>query len=98
MGLWLPAHALACHHGDTVLASRVGVQTLFITPDSLWENGYIESFNGRLRNELLDLELFDALWEAKVLVERSRQTYYRIRPHSAAIFHVSVLSPYLEIS
>jgi putative transposase len=63
--------------------SRVGVQTLFITPGSPWENGYIESFNGRLRTEPLDLELFDALWEVKVLVERWRQTYNRIRPHSA---------------
>ena len=63
--------------------SRVGVQTLFITPGSPWENGYIESFNGRLRNELLDLELFDTLWEVNVLVERWRQTYNRIRPHSA---------------
>ena len=58
--------------------NRVGVQTLFITPGSPWENGYIESVNGRLRNELLDLELFDPLWEVKVLVERWRQTYNRI--------------------
>lgn len=63
--------------------SRVGVQTLFITPGSPWENGYIESFNGKLRDELLDRELFDTLWEVKVLVERWRQTYNRIRPHSA---------------
>jgi transposase InsO family protein len=62
---------------------RVGVQTLFITPGSPWENGYIESFNGKLRDELLDRELFDTLWEVKVLVERWRQTYNRIRPHSA---------------
>ena len=63
--------------------ARVGVQTLFITPGSPWENGYIESFNGKLRDELLDRELFDTLWEVKVLVERWRQTYNRIRPHSA---------------
>ena len=62
---------------------RVGVQTLFITPGSPWENGYIESFNGRLRDELLNRELFDTLWEVQVLVERWRQTYNRIRPHSA---------------
>jgi len=62
---------------------RVGVQTLFITPGSPWENGYIESFNGKLRDELLDRELFDTLWEVQVLVERWRQTYNRIRPHSA---------------
>jgi len=62
---------------------RVGVQTLFITPGSPWENGYIESFNGKLRDELLDRELFATLWEVQVLVERWRQTYNRIRPHSA---------------
>jgi putative transposase len=56
---------------------------LFITPGRLWENGYIESFNGKLRDELVDRELFDTLWEVKVLVERWRQTYNRIRPHSA---------------
>jgi len=62
---------------------RVGVQTLFITPGSPWENGYIESFNGRLRDELLNRELFDTLWEVQVLVERWRRIYNRIRPHSA---------------
>jgi len=49
---------------------RVKVQTLFIEPGSPWENGYIESFNGKLRDELLNGELFDTLLEAKVLVER----------------------------
>ena len=62
---------------------RVGVQTLFIAPGSPWENGDIERFNGKLRDELLDRELFETLWEVKVLVERWRQTYNRIRPHSA---------------
>ena len=63
--------------------SRIGVQTRFITPGIPWENGYIESFNGKLRDELLDREPFDTLWEVKVLMERWRQTYNRIRPHSA---------------
>jgi transposase InsO family protein len=54
---------------------------------SAWENGYIESFNGKLRGELLDRELFDTLWEVKVLVERWRKTYNRIRPHSALGYH-----------
>ena len=63
--------------------ARVGGQTVFITPGSPWENGYIESFNGRLRDELLDRELFDTFWEVKVVVERWRQTYNGIRPHSA---------------
>jgi putative transposase len=62
---------------------RVGVDTLFITPGSPWENGYIESFNGKLRDELLDREIFYTLGEAKVLIERWRQEYNRFRPHSA---------------
>jgi putative transposase len=56
---------------------------LFITPGSPWGNGYIESFNGKLRDELVNRELFDTLWEVKVLVERWRQTYNLIRPHSS---------------
>ena len=62
---------------------RVGVNTLFIEPGSPWENGYIESFNGKFRNELLDREIFDTLYEAKVLIERWRIHYNTIRPHSA---------------
>ena len=48
----------------------VGATTLFITPGSPWENGYVESFNGKLRDELLDRELFDTLWEVQVLTEQ----------------------------
>ena len=44
----------------------VGVRTLYIEPGSPWENGYVESFNGKLRDELLNVEVFDTLWEAKV--------------------------------
>ncbi len=62
---------------------RVEVKTLFIEPGSPWENGYNESFNGTLRYELLDVELFDTLLEAKVLVERWRREYNTIRPHSS---------------
>ena len=60
-----------------------GVQTLYIEPGSPWENGYIESFNGKLRDELLNLEIFDTLFEAKTLVERWRRIYNTIRPHSS---------------
>ena len=49
---------------------RIGVKTLFIGPDSPWENGCMESFNGKLRDEFLDREIFDRLLEAKVLTER----------------------------
>ena len=63
--------------------AKVGVKTLFIEPGSPWENGYVESFNGKLRDELLDREIFYTLREAKVLIERWRQHYNRIRPHSS---------------
>jgi transposase InsO family protein len=62
---------------------RVAVQTLFIEPGSPWENGYNESFNGKLRDELLAREIFYTLREAQVLVERWRRQYNRVRPHSA---------------
>jgi transposase InsO family protein len=62
---------------------RVGVKTLFIAPGSPWENGYIESFNGKLRDELLERKIFYTLCEAKVLIERWRQEYNTIRPHSS---------------
>lgn len=62
---------------------RVGVKTLFIEPGSPWENGYVESFNGRLRDELLNGELFYTLKEAKVLIEQWRVHYNTVRPHSA---------------
>ena len=61
----------------------LGVTTLYITPGSPWENGYIESFNGKLRDEVLNVEIFDTLYEAKVLIERWRQHYNQIRPHSS---------------
>ena len=60
-----------------------GVTTLYIEPGSPWENGYIESFNGKLRDEMLDREAFDTLLEAKVLIERWRVLYNTIRPHSS---------------
>lgn len=59
------------------------VQTAFIEPGSPWENGYNESFNGKLHDELLNGEIFDTLLEAKVLIERWRRGYNTIRPHSA---------------
>jgi transposase InsO family protein len=62
---------------------RLGVKTLFIEPGSPWENGYIESFNGKMRDELLNGEIFDTILEAKVVTERWRKTYNTIRPHSS---------------
>jgi putative transposase len=63
--------------------SELGTRTLFIEPGSPWENGYIESFNGKLRNELLDREILHTLQEAQVLIERWRNQYNRRRSHSS---------------
>ena len=61
----------------------VGARTLYIEPGSLWENGYVESFNGKLRDELLNREVFYTLLEVQVLTEQYRQTYNRIRPYGS---------------
>ena len=63
--------------------NRLGVKPLFIELGSPWENGYIESFNGKLRDELLNREIFTTLLEAKVLIENWRREYNQIRPHSS---------------
>jgi len=62
---------------------KLGVKTLYIEPGSPWENGYIESFNGKMRDELLNIEIFDTLKEAQVLCEWWRQGYNTVRPHSS---------------
>jgi len=59
------------------------VITLFIEPGSPWENGYIESFNGKMRDELLAGEIFYSLKEAQVLIEMCRMGYNTVRPHSS---------------
>ncbi len=59
------------------------VKTLFIEPGNPWEKGYIESFNGKLRDELLNREIFTTLIEAKMLIEQWRWEYNHVRPHSA---------------
>jgi transposase InsO family protein len=63
--------------------NRLGVSTLFIERGSPWENGYIESFNGKLRDELLNREIFTTLAEARILIEGWRKEYNQERPHSA---------------
>jgi len=62
---------------------KLKVQTAYIHPGSPWENGYNESFNGRLRDELLNLELFYTLKEAQIIIEQWRIHYNHIRPHSS---------------
>jgi len=61
----------------------LGVTTLFIEPGSPWENGYIESFNGKLRDELLNGEIFYTLKEAQILIANWRRLYNGLRPHSS---------------
>ena len=58
-------------------------ESLHIEPGSPWENGYVESFNGKLRDELLNREVFDTLRETWILVERYREIYNRVRPRSS---------------
>lgn len=65
---------------------KVGVKTLYIEPGSPWENGYVESFNGKLRDELLSGEIFYTLQEAKVLIEMWRKHYNTLRPHSSLVY------------
>ena len=62
---------------------RLEVSTKFIEPGSPWENGYIESFNGKMRDELLNGELFDTIFEASTLIEHWKREYNTIRPHSS---------------
>jgi len=62
---------------------RVGVKTLYIEPGAPWENGYIESFNGKLRDELLNGEIFFTLDEARAVIEAWRREYNHVRPHSS---------------
>jgi len=62
---------------------KLGTRTLYIEPGSPWENGYCESFNGKLRDEFLNGEIFYSLKEAQILTERWRVEYNTERPHSA---------------
>ena len=85
----LPVH-LRSDNGPEFTAKAVrewlekfGVKNLFIEPGSPWENGYNESFNGKLRDELLNGEIFTSLKEAQILTERWRREYNEFRPHSA---------------
>jgi transposase InsO family protein len=63
--------------------AAVGAKTAYITPGSPWENGFIESFNARLRDELLDGEIFYSLAEAKIVIESWRRHYNTVRPHGS---------------
>ena len=85
----VPAHVRSDQGPECVAAAvqgwiaGVGAATAYIEKASPWENGYVESFNGKLRDELLNGEVFSTLREAQVLIEEWRQHYNRVRPHSS---------------
>ena len=83
----IPVH-IRSDNGPEFIAKRIRdwleklqVRPLYIEPGSPWENGYIESFNGKMRDELLNLEIFYSLQEAQILIEMWRRHYNTIRPH-----------------
>jgi len=85
----IPKH-IRSDNGPEFIAKRLvkwleglEVGPLFIQPGSPWENGYVESFNGKMRDQFLNGEIFHSLFEAKVLIERWRVHYNTIRPHSS---------------
>ena len=85
----VPAHIRSDNGPEFVAAAvqewiaAVGAKTAYIAPGSPWENGYIESFNARLRDELLDGEIFYTLREAQIVIESWRRHYNTIRPHAS---------------
>jgi putative transposase len=84
-----PAHIRSDQGPEFVAAAvkgwieSVGAKTAYIEKASPWQNGYVESFNGKLRDELLNGEVFNTLREAQVLIEEWRRHYNRVRPHSS---------------
>jgi len=89
MSKGIPEH-VRCDNGPEMVAkalrerlAQLGTKPLYIEPGSPWENGYCESFNGKLRDECLKLEIFYSLKEAQVVIGTWRDHYNRVRPHSA---------------
>ena len=85
----IPAHIRSDNGPEFVAAAvrgwiaAVGARTAYIEPGSPWENGYVESFNGKLRDELLNGEIFYSLKEAQIMIETWRRHYNAVRPHSS---------------
>jgi len=85
----VPEHIRSDNGPEFVAASvrqwiaAVGASTAYIAPGSPWENGFIESFNARLRDELLDGEIFYSLREAQIVIESWRRHYNAVRPHAS---------------
>lgn len=72
------------------------VAPMYILPSSPWENGFVESFNGTMANEVLNREVFDSLFEAKVLIDRWVRHYNTTRPHSALGYRPPAPTAYLS--
>ena len=85
----VPEHIRSDNGPEFVAASvrqgigAVGASTAYIAPGSPWENGFIESFNARLRDELLDGEIFYSVREAQIIIESRRRHYNAVRPHAS---------------
>jgi transposase InsO family protein len=85
----VPAHIRSDNGPEFVAKSvqdwiaAVGAKTAYIEPGSPWENGFIESFNARLRDELLNGEVFYTLREAQIITESWRRHYNALRPHAS---------------
>ena len=85
----IPAHIRSDNGPEFIAAAlrewiaAVGAKTAYIEPGSPWETGYVESFNGKLRDELLNGEIFYTLAEAKIVIEQWRRHYNTVRPHSS---------------
>jgi len=75
--------------------TAVGAKTAYIAPGSPWENGYIESFNARLRDELLNGEIFYTLKEAKIVIEHWRRHYNAVRPHASLGYRAPALEVFI---
>ena len=84
-----PAHIRSNNGPETIAKAvqqwlaKISAKTLYITPASPWENGHCESFNGSMRDELLNGDIFYTLAEAKILIEAWRRHYNTVRPHSS---------------
>ena len=87
-----------CRYDNDRWLAKIGVKTLFIEPGSPWENGYMESFDSKLRDELLNGEVFTTLTEAKILIEQWHREYNHFRPHSTLGYRSPVLEAKLSVA
>jgi len=99
------AKPIRSDHGPEFIATELrtwlaalGARTLYITPGSPWENGYCESFNGKLRDECLNGEIFYSLKEAQIVIEQWRVQYNTRRPHSSLGYRPPAPEAYHPVS